>query len=150
MLKFAKIYLIFFIVFSALYFYACSSGEYDINEYKVDYTEKTIQIDTIKKVTINDDKIRQDKNENKDNIKDNTKDSYTYIVQIGAFSNQTNFDRFYDRAKITLGDGIYSEQSGSLYKIRIGKYSNRAEAIKFAEFVKSKGYYDAFVITKKN
>ncbi len=150
MIKFAKIYLISFIVFFALYFYACSSGEYDINEYKVDYTEKTIKVDTIKKITINDENIRQDKNENKDNIKDNTKDSYTYIVQIGAFSIQSNFDRFYDKAKLTLGDGIYYEQSGSLYKIRIGKYNNRAEAIKFAEFAKTKGYFDAFVVTKKN
>ena len=149
MLKFVKIFSVIFLAFPAAYFTACSSGEYDIEEYQVDYTEKTVKTDTIKKVVLKDDSIKLDKN-NKDNIKDNTKDSYTYIVQIGAFSIQSNFDRFIERARQTLGNDVYYEQSGNLYKIRIGKYSNRAEAIKFAEFVKTKGYYDAFVITKKN
>ncbi|MBE2217393.1 MAG: SPOR domain-containing protein, partial [Ignavibacteria bacterium] len=133
----------------AAYFWGCSSGEYDIEEYKVDYTEKTVKTDTIKKLIVKDDQIKDDKN-NKDNIKDNLKDSYSYVVQIGAFAVQSNFSRFLERARLTLGEGVYYEQSGNLYKIRIGKFNNRAEAIKFAELVKSKGYSDAFVITKKN
>ncbi len=149
MLKFAKIYLSIFPVFLAFYFTACSSGEYEVQTYKVDYTEKTVKIDTIKKITLNDDKIKQDKND-KDNIKDNTKETYSYIVQIGAFSMQSNFENFLTRAKQVLGEDVYYEQSGNLYKVRIGKYGNRAEAIKFVEIVRSKGYTDAFVVTKKN
>ncbi len=149
MLKFSKIYLLIFPVFSAFYFIACSSGEYEVQSYKVDYTEKTVKIDTIKKITLNDDKIKQDKND-KDNIKDNTKETYSYIVQIGAFSMQSNFENFLNRAKQVLGEEVYYEQSGNLFKVRIGKYGNRAEAIKFVEIVRSKGYTDAFVVTKKN
>ena len=149
MLKFVKIFSVIFLAFPAIYFTACSSGEYDIEEYQVDYTEKTVKTDTIKKVVLKDDSIKLDKN-NKDNIKDNTKETYTYIVQIGAFSMQSNFDRFIERAKQVLGTEVYSEQSGNLFKVRIGRYGNRAEAIKFVEFVRSKGYTDAFVVTKKN
>lgn len=149
MLKFVKIFSVIFLAFPAIYFNACSSGEYDIEEYQVDYTEKTVKTDTIKKVVLKDDSIKLDKN-NKDNIKDNTKETYTYIVQIGAFSMQSNFDRFIERAKQVLGTEVYSEQSGNLFKVRIGRYGNRAEAIKFVEFVRSKGYTDAFVVTKKN
>lgn len=149
MLKFAKINLLVFAVFSAFYLIACSSGEYEVTSYKVDYTEKTVKIDTIKKITLNDDKIKQDKND-KDNIKDNTKDSYSYIVQIGAFSMQSNFENFITRAKQVLGDEVYYEQSGNLFKVRIGRYGNRADAIKFVEIARSKGYTDAFIVTKKN
>ena len=139
MLKFLKIYLSIFSVFLAFYFSACSSGEYEVETYKVDYTEKTVKID----------KIKQDKND-KDNIKDNTKETYSYIVQIGAFSMQSNFENFLERAKQVLGEEVYYELSGNLYKVRIGRYGNRAEAIKFVEIARSKGYTDAFVVTKKN
>lgn len=149
MLKFVKIFSVIFLAFPAIYFTACSSGEYDIEEYQVDYTEKTVKTDTIKNIVLKDDSIKIDKN-NKDNIKDNIKETYTYIVQIGAFSMPSNFDRFIETAKQILGNDVYSEQSGNLLKVRIGKYGNRAEAIKFVEFVRSKGYTDAFVVTKKN
>lgn len=118
----------------------CSSGEYDQEQHKVDYVEKTLKIDTIRKVVVNDN----------DNIKDNTsKDVYTYIVQIGAFTVQENFDRFYAQARATLGSDVYYEFSNNLYKIRIGNYGNRADALKYLSYVISKGYSDAFVITKK-
>ncbi|NOS86522.1 MAG: SPOR domain-containing protein [Ignavibacteria bacterium] len=149
MRKFAKIYLLIFPVISALSLIACSSGEYEVTSYKVDYVEKTVKIDTIKNITLNEDKIKQDKND-KDNIKDNTKDSYSYIIQIGAFSMQSNFENFLNRAKQVLGDEVYYEQSGNLFKIRIGRYGNRAEAIKFVEIARSKGFTDAFIVTKKN
>lgn len=149
MLKFIKILTVLFIAFPAIYFNACSSGEYESKDYTIEYTEKTVKTDTIKSIVLKDDSIKLDMN-NKSNIKDNTKDTYTYIVQIGAFSMPSNFDRFYETAKQVLGEDVYYEQSANLTKIRIGKFGNRAEAIKFVEFVRSKGYTDAFVVTKKN
>lgn len=139
MLKFVNVNIIFVILSGVAFLAGCSSGEYEIDEYKVDYVEKTIIADTIKKVVIKDDPIKED-------IK---KDTYTYIVQIGAFAIPSNFDNFYQRAKQVLGEGVYYEQSGGLYKIRIGSYNNRLEALKYVDFVRSKGYTDAFVITRK-
>ncbi|MEO8514284.1 MAG: SPOR domain-containing protein [Ignavibacteria bacterium] len=136
MLKFVKIFLIIFLISPAAYFIACSSGEYDIEEFQVDYIEKTVKRDTIRVIS---DKIKEDKNPN----------SYIYAIQIGAFSIQENFDRFLADAKMKLGDGVYFEQTGNLFKIRVGQFTRSTEAVKYALFVKSKGYTDAFVITKK-
>ena len=148
MQKFTKILILTFTVSAVMYFSACSSAEYETETYTVDYTEKTVKIDTIKKITLNDESIKQDKN-NKDNIKD-TKESYYYTVQIGAFAMHDNSDRFIEKAKIILGGEVYSEESGNLHKVRVGKFNTRAEAIKYSEMVRSKGYSDAFVVTKKN
>ena len=136
MLNFVKILSAFFLAIPAFYFIACSSGEYELNEYKEDYVEKTIKTDTIRRAEIKETTT----------IKE---DSYTYIVQVGAFIVPSNFERFFQRAQEVIGNDVYYEQSGNLYKIRVGKFNNRAEAIKFAELVKTKGYSDAFVITKK-
>jgi cell division protein FtsN len=140
MRKFVKIYFLILVFVPAVYLVGCSSGEYDTNSYKVDYVEKEVKYDTSKKITL-DDKIKEDKNV--------TKDSYTYVVQIGAFMVKSYFERFYEIARQTLGDEVYYEQSNYMYKIRIGSYNTRAEAIKYMEFVRSKGYNDAFVIAKK-
>lgn len=142
MLKFAKINLLFLPVLTAFYLIACTSGEYEVTTYKVDYTEKTVKIDTIRRITLNDDKIKQDKN--------NSRDSYSYVIQIGAYSIQTNFENFLNKAKQVLSEDVYYEQSGNLFKVRVGKYINRGDAVRFVEIARSKGYTDAFIITKKN
>jgi len=141
MLKFVNINILFVILSGAAFIAGCSSGEYEIDEYKVDYVEKTIIADTIKKVVIKEDPIKEDIK--KDPI------SYTYVVQIGAFTMLSNFSKFLERAKQVLGDEVYYEESGGLYKIRIGSYNNKTEALKYVDFVKSKGYTDAFIITRK-
>jgi cell division protein FtsN len=130
----------------SLFQFYCSSGEYEIDEFKITYNEKTVVADTLKIIS---DNIKQDKTEITDNIKDNMRESVSFSVQIGAFSMQSNFERFFNIAKQTLGADVFYEYSGNLYKIRIGNFNNRAEAIRYAEFAKTKGYLDAFVITKK-
>lgn len=145
MLKIVKIQFFIFAVLTAMSFVGCGSGEYDVDQYQLNYTEKTVKVDTLKKITINEnDQIKEDKKETVQ------KDVYTYVVQIGAFVNQPNFERFYEQAKQVLGDGVFYEQSNNLYKVRIGNYGNRADAIKYLEIVKSKGYLDAFIYNKKN
>lgn len=141
MLKFVNVNIVFVILSGAAFIAGCSSGEYEIDEYKVDYVEKTIIADTIKKVVIKDDPIKEDIK--KDPI------AYTYAIQIGAFTMPSNFSNFLERAKQVLGDEVYYEESGGFYKIRVGSYNNRLEALKYVDFVRSKGYTDAFVITRK-
>jgi cell division protein FtsN len=137
------------VFFTGLGLLGCSSGEYDIDEYEVNYTEKTIKADTIKKIVYDDDKIKDDKL-NVDKIKDDKKDSYTFIIQVGAFIVKSNFEKFYEKARQDLGPDLYYEQQNDLYKIRIGKFGGRAEAILMLEKVKSLGYNDAFILTIKN
>lgn len=140
--KFVKLNISLSLLAAFLLIWGCSSGEYEINKYKVDYEEKIIKIDTIRKVTIKDDNIKEE-------FKETTKDSYNFSVQIGAFVNPANLDRFYEKAKELLGENVFYEQTANFYKVRVGNFTNRAEAIKFLDFAKTKGYFDAFVISKK-
>jgi hypothetical protein len=143
-MSFKRKYLIYVSIALALIYYGCSSGEYELEEHQIDYVEKTLKIDTVKKVAV-DTSLNQN-NHKKDNT---SKDSYSYIVQIGAFFVKSNFDRFFAKAKQTLGDEVFYEFTNNLYKIRIGKYSDKAEAFKQLDFVKGRGYYDAFILTVK-
>jgi len=130
-----------------LFFIGCSSGEYEVEEYEVNTIEKTLKADTIKTI-VQDDQIKDDKIKD-DQIKDDKKDSYTYIVQVGAFLVKSYFDNFFERAKQVIGPEVYFEFINGLYKARIGSFNIRAEAILMIDRVKALGYTDAFIITRK-
>ena len=117
----------------------CSSVEYELEKTKVDYVEKNVVIDTILKTI---DTTTQVTTEPK-------KDKFIFIVQIGAFLDKANFERFFEAAKAKLGGEVYYEYINMLYKIRVGKFNNRGDVLKFLEYVKSLGYFDAFIITVK-
>lgn len=134
--------LIFPFIAITVYFAGCSSGAYDLDEYTIHYKEKTIVADTVRVVSENNQEIKEEINR--------PPNSYDFIVQIGAFINQSYFENFYKRAKSILGDGVYYDMKNNLYKIRIGKYKSRAEAMQFLNHVKSLGYNDAFIITLIN
>lgn len=127
------------------YLIGCSSGPYDLNETDIKHEEKTITADTVKTVT----DIGERQNEIKENIPEKT-ESFTFIVQIGAYFIPYNFERFYETAKSRLGDRVYYEMINDLFKIRIGKFDNRAEALQLLDYVKGLGYDDAFIITVRN
>ncbi|MCI0449594.1 MAG: SPOR domain-containing protein [Chlorobi bacterium] len=141
-----KIHILLFLIFLSFSYIGCSSGEYDIAEYRVDYDEKTLVIDTIGIIT----DIKEDitkKEELKLDVK--VKETFTFTVQIGAFINKDNFERFLALAKQKVGGDVYYELQNGIYKIRIGTFNNRAEAMKYWEQARRLGYFDAFVITKK-
>ncbi len=145
-MKLKEIYVIGLLI--SLYFFGCSSGEYELEEKTVNYTEKQLVYDTIK---TSDNEIIKDtikKDTTKQVITRN--DNFTFIVQIGAFFEKNNFDRFFAASRTTLGNDVYFVQINDLYKIRIGSYKNKAEALKMLEYVISLGYFDAFVITVRN
>lgn len=138
-----KKYLIVLFLSLAFIYFGCSSGEYETETHEIEYVEKTLKIDTVKKVPLD----TVTKKENTD-IK-NPRDSYSYIVQIGAFIIKENFERFFESAKQRLGEDVFYELSNTLYKIRIGKYSDKAESLKQLDYVKSRGFLDAFIISVK-
>ncbi len=135
-MNYIKLY--FFVLGSVFYIWGCSSGEYDLDEYTTNSIEKKVVIDTIKKVT--------DNNGKKDNIQN---ENFVFVVQIGAFFVKSNFDAFYEKAKQVVGSDVYYVSSGPLYKIRIGSYTNKADALRELDKVLALGYSDAFVITTR-
>jgi cell division septation protein DedD len=128
----------------AIPFFSCSSGEYDIEEYNIKYTETSLKIDTIRKAdTTQIVKHEEQREEFTKPVK------YSYVVQIGAYSIRSNYERFIQRARQVLGSEVYDTFENNLYKIRIGKFFDKGEALKLLEKVKGLGFYDAFVITTK-
>jgi hypothetical protein len=121
--------------------YSCGSGEYELDEVKVDYVEKTPVYDTIKVIKDTTTKI---------DIKDTKLENYAYVVQIGAFNIKSNFDKFLEKAKLKIGSEVYFVFTNNLYKIRIGKFKIKSEAFDLMRKVQNLGYSDAFVITTKD
>ena len=144
-MKFQYINLIVFLLFGGL-IAGCNSGEYELEQTQVEYIEKTLKYDTIKTL------VRDTAIDNQDllNEKNRLKETFTFIVQIGAFREPDNFQRFFDAAKLNLGEEVYYVVINNLYKIRIGSYKNKADALQMLDKVKSLGYFDAFVITVIN
>jgi len=135
-------YLIFIISIAG-----CGSGEFDIKKTNVEYTEKTLKYDTIKIVT--SDTTASTDTSQKDNHLQIKTEIYSYTVQIGAYSNESNFQRFYENAKINLGDAVFYKVTGDIYRIQIGEFNSKSEALQLLEKVKALGYNDAFVLTTK-
>ena len=136
-----KAFIIIFLF--SCFFIGCSSGEYEIEKTTIENTQKIIERDTLQKSVSND---------NQGDIKEeihSPAESYSYIVQIGAFFIESNFQAFFERSKSILGSDVYYSFINSLYKIRIGSYDNREDALRSLDHVRVLGFDDAFVITVK-
>jgi hypothetical protein len=122
----------------------CSSGSYDMDEIRLEYEEKIPIADSTRIVTEERREIKEEVIEKTENP-----EALVFIIQIGAFANESNFRSFFERARANIGESVYYRYINNLYKIRIGEYTNKAEAQKTLDFVKSLGYHDAFLLTVK-
>lgn len=143
MLKLVKKYLYLLPLTLSIYLYGCNSGEFDVEKYTINYTEKSVKVDTLRKITFDETGIKEDKR----NI---NRENYTYTIQIGAFTMQDNLDKFVEQAKISVGSEVYIEATNNLFKVRFGSFNRRADAVKLIDELRTKGYNDAFVVTKRN
>jgi hypothetical protein len=141
MRKIAKLILVSLLT-STGFINGCGSGEYDIEQYDINYIETTVKIDTLNKISDENIKIGNDRINLQNTL-------YKFSVQVGAFVTPSYFENFYAQARQVLGNEVYYEIISNLYKIRIGSFNNRPEATKVVELARSKGYLDAFIIIKK-
>jgi cell division septation protein DedD len=140
---FKEINIFIFLLF-CLYLIGCSSGEYDVDQTQIESVNKTLKYDTLNTSKIDTAQQKEDY------VEKNTKETYTFIVQIGAFADPSNFQRFFEQAKSKLGEDVYNIIINNLYKIRLGSFTNKGEALKLLDYVKSLGYSDAFIVTVIN
>src|SRR4030065_2871726 len=84
------------------FFGGCSSGSYDLEEIRLEYEEKIPVADSTKIGT-------EKKEERKEEVKEKTEnpDVLVFVIQIGAFANESNFRAFYERAKASIGNAVY-------------------------------------------
>jgi cell division protein FtsN len=73
-------------------------------------------------------------------------DNGPYTVQIGAFANNANAEKFLKSAKSELKmDFVVKQTSDGLFRVVIGDYKTLPEAEEVLRNVKRKGYNDSFV-----
>ena len=66
-------------------------------------------------------------------------------VQLAAFVNKDNADQFVTDARERLNTMVDTKFTKGVYKITVGKFDDSDRANAYLDFVKSKGFEDAFV-----
>jgi rare lipoprotein A len=69
-----------------------------------------------------------------------------YAIQLGAFQQETNANALRDRM-IQLGQPSYVDRSGSLFRVRIGPFSTRDQAVKGRQALETLGI-SAMIVTQ--
>lgn len=72
-----------------------------------------------------------------------TQSGLTFLVQIGTFSTDPGKSKFADLGKVTI------EKDGAIYKVLIGEYNTKEEALKKREELVTKGY-NGFLVKYQN
>ena len=73
--------------------------------------------------------------------------SRSYVIQIGAFNDETNAEKFSNSARATLSSqDITLKNIEGLYKIRLGGFNSKEEAIEYLNITKDAGFSDSFVV----
>lgn len=131
---------------SALFFAACNSAIYEIVEVEepVEIKEEPKQQNPVSDIK-EDTKTSEKPSENK--FSEKSVVSRTFVIQIGAFNDEGNAEKYSNTAKSRLtGSDITVKNIDGLYKIRLGNFNNKDEAINFLQKAKDAGYGDSFVV----
>jgi len=105
---------------------SCSSG--DEEDIYILRDTVVLNVDTL---------IREQRNVQKVNL--------TFVIQLAAFREQTYADAFVASAKEKLNSIPDVRKSGSIFLVTVGKFNDAGSAQDYLNFVKSKGYSNAFV-----
>ena len=76
-----------------------------------------------------------------------------FTVQIGAFGEMKNAERLRKKLARTYKDVYitsYFNGSNTFYRVKVGKYTNLAQANRFERIMIQNGYKDAFAIAEDN
>ncbi len=118
----------------------CNSAIYDIVE-----VEEPIEIKEDVKAPVSE--IKEDPKPPENKFSEKQVVSRSYVIQIGAFNDEVNADRFTNSAKGKLsGHDITIKNIDGLYKIRLGSFNSKEDAINFLNKAKMAGFGDSFVV----
>jgi cell division septation protein DedD len=121
----------------------CNSAIYEIVEVEepVEIKPEKSPITDIKEDIKEEPKITENKFTDKQLV------SKTYSIQIGAFNQENNASQFTDNARnILSGQEIYYKDIEGLYKVRLGNFTSKAEAIAFLGKIQENGFSDSFIV----
>jgi hypothetical protein len=125
--------LIYFILPVAAIFsvmlYSCASDVYDEDDIIVVRDTVTIVTDTTMKEQRDMEKLR-----------------LYLVIQLGAFSSRDHADNFMSAAREKLiGEEVIVRETGSIFAVTIGSFTDTRKAEDYLYYVKSKGYDKAFI-----
>ena len=133
-MKIKSNYFVLLLLIGSALFYSCSSS--DTDEIDEDFKrELVVVVDT---VVVRTDTIKTE-------LKRVKAIKLNLTVQIGAFVNQDNATQFVSDARERLNTMVDMNHRSGVYKITVGKFDNSERADAYLQFVKSKGYEDAFI-----
>ncbi|MFZ4589470.1 MAG: SPOR domain-containing protein [Ignavibacteria bacterium] len=69
----------------------------------------------------------------------------TFVIQLAAFKEQNYADAFVVSAKEKLNSIPDVRKTGSIYLVTVGKFNEASSAQDYLNYVKSKGFSNAFV-----
>lgn len=73
--------------------------------------------------------------------------SRSYVIQIGAYNDEMNAERFMNSAKKKLvNEELVLKNVDGLHKIRLGNFATKDEAINYLSNILSAGFRDCFVV----
>lgn len=131
-------------VFLLFLYMGCNSSIYEIVE-----VEEPVEIKEEIKPPVADtqEEIKEEPKLPDNKFPDREVVSKNYVVQIGAFSEEINADKYTKKAKMTYpGEEIYYKDIDGLFKVRLGNFDSKTDAIRMMEKLKSTGFTDSFVV----
>jgi cell division protein FtsN len=118
----------------------CNSAIYEIVE-----VEEPIEIKEEVKSPVSE--IKEDPKPIENKFSEKQVVSRSYVIQIGAFNDAVNAEKFSNTARTKLTDqDITLKNIDGLYKIRLGSFNNKDEAIRYLDVAKNMGFSDSFVV----
>lgn len=130
-MKISLNYFVLLLISSTFIFSACTSSE-DSKEWD---DGLVVVVDT---VVVRTDTIKTE-------LKKVESIKLNLTVQLAAFVNKDNADQFVTDARERLNTMVDMKFVKGIYKITVGKFDDSDRANSYLDFVKSKGFEDAFV-----
>ncbi len=130
-----SVFIFLFIVYSG-----CNSAIYEIVE-----VEEPVEIKEEVKPPVSE--IKEDPKPPENKFSEKQVVSRTYVIQIGAFNDEENAEKYSNTAKTKLtGHEITLKNIEGLYKIRLGSFINKEDALNYLNIAKDAGFSDSFVV----
>jgi cell division septation protein DedD len=126
-----------------LFYFGCNSTMYEIVEVEepVEIKPEKTSNNDIKEEISEEPKVTENKFTDKQMI------SKTFAIQIGAFNEESNASRFTDKARKQISNSeIYFKDIDGLFKVRLGNFSSKSDAMTILEELQAKGFNDSFIV----
>ena len=131
-----------FLVFITLFlvYSGCNSAIYEIVE-----VEEPVEIKEEVKPPVTE--IKEDTKPPENKFSEKQVVSRMYVIQVGAFNDEANAEKYSNNAKLKLtGHEITLKNIDGLYKIRLGNFTSKEDAINYLKTAKDAGFTDSFVV----